>query len=302
MKRTYDRIAWCMLAGLLSLTGCGDDDNWAPGERADVASQVFFTSGNPETVEIDLQQEKVYTFVLSRDNASEAASVPIVIEGSPEFEIPATAEFAAGEDDTTVAVTFKGTNVPGVFTCKVSIPEGAYNSPYTSRTTQVDITLRVPDWQLYASNVNITDYYNNLFAEPYYADLYKDGDRYRLEGFMSNYNLVFTIGAEVNDLPTYYYVYPSDGSNGNDYYGKEAWFFDSKQGEESFPLCNDLLPQGNYLDSGILYTTTSYTSISFEDRIGWLAGYFEVYDSEGNYVSYAYPYFYLSWNESDEKK
>lgn len=303
MKQIYDRFAWCILAGLLSLTGCnGEDNDWTPGERADIAFQVYFTAGDPETAEIDLQQEKVYTLALSRDDVSSAVSVPVLLEGSPEFEVSATAEFAAGEGETTVDVTFRGTDTPGVYSCTVSIPEGTYNSPYTSRTTKTGITLRVPDWQLYASNVKIKDYYNAFFTESWYADLYKDGDRYRLEGFMSNYNLVFTLGEEVEDLATYYYIYPSDGSNGNDYYGAEAWFFDREQGGESFPLYHDLLPQDNYLDGCLLYTTDSYTAISFENRKGWLFGYFEVYDGDGNYVNYGYPYFYLSWKESDENK
>lgn len=191
MKQIYDRFAWCIMAGLLSLTGCSDEDNgWTPGERADVAFQVYFTTGDPETTEIDLQHEKVYTLALSRDDVSDAVSVPVLLEGSPEFEVSATAEFAAGEGETTVDVTFRGTDTPGVYSCTVSIPEGAYNSPYTSRTTKTGITLRVPDWQLYASNVKISDYGSAIFNEPYYVSLYQDGDRYRLEGFMSNYNLV----------------------------------------------------------------------------------------------------------------
>lgn len=304
MRLKCDKIAWYMLAGL-SLVGCDDkDDNWTPGGQADVTCQVYFTAGNPETEEINLQQEKIYTLTLSREDVSGAVSVPIVTEGSPEFEAPATAEFAAGETEAIVDVTFKGTTVAGAYACRVSIPEGVYNSPYTSRPTMIDITLRVPDWQLYASNVKIEDYYNAIFTEAYHVDLYKDGDRYRLEGFMSNYDLVFTLGAEVSesDFETYHYIYPSKGANGADYYGTEAWFFDPKQGEESFPLYNDLLSGGNYLDWALLYTTDSYTSISFEKRRGWLYGYFEVDDKDGNYVNYGYPYFRLSWKESDENK
>ncbi|MDO5419980.1 MAG: hypothetical protein Q4F50_07965 [Bacteroides sp.] len=303
MKLKYDKIAWYMLAGLLPLAGCNDkDDDWTPGVQADVTCQVYFTAGNPGAEEIDLRQEKTYTLALSRDDGTGAVSVPVALEGSPEFKVPATAEFAAGETETTVDVTFKGTAVAGVYACCVSIPEGTYNSPYTSRLTKIDITLRVPDWQLYASNVKVEDYYNAFFSEAYHADMYKDGDRYRLEGFMSNYDLVFTLGAEDPDNETYHYIYPSKGSNGVDYYGTEAWFFDPGQGENSFPLYSDLLPDGNYLDQALLYTTDGYTSISFEKRRGWLYGYFEVYDKDGNYIGYGYPYFRLSWKESDENK
>lgn len=62
------------------------------------------------------------------------------------------------------------------------------------------------------------------------------------------------------------------------------------------------LPMATIWTGGLLYITSSYTSISFEKRKGWLYGYFEVYDKDRNYTGYSYPYFILSWKESDENK
>lgn len=303
MKIKYNIPVWCMAVGFLLMTGCSDDDDkWAPGEAAEAVSQISFSSDNPSTAEINPGEEKSYTLTLTREDAAEAVSVPLVVDGAEEFEVPATANFAAGETETQITVRFKGTETSGSYNCTISIPEGPYNSPYSSLTTTTEIKLSVIRWVLYAKNVLFHDgddaYPAPLFND-FYLDLYKaDGkELYRFENFMDGYNLDFTLNVYKGDT---YYIEPENGCYGYDYYGYPAWFFGSTA-SDSYPLYSSGMFPDNFLDYCFLYVNDEdYTTINFNTRTGLIYGYFNWYDMQGNYINYEYPYFEFSWTEADE--
>lgn len=296
--------AGCMAAMLLLFAGCGDDDdNWAPGEAVEVIDQVYFISENPETEDLEVNTTASYTLTLTRGNNAEALALPLVSSGDTDlFDIPSTANFAAGENTTDITVTFKGSDTSGTYLCSIGIAEGSYNSPYTSLNTMIDIEQRICNWQVYVSDLAITDYYGDTFPSTYYVDLERDGElnSYRLKGFMSNYDLVFSL-VEYEDGSGKYYIYPENGSSGTDDYGYEVWAFDAELGTTSYPLYHDLL-DGSYLDYGCIYTGDDYgyTYINFSWRSGYIYGAFYQYDSDGNGVGWKYPYLYLSWTADDE--
>lgn len=298
MKLKYKMAMWCMMVGILLLAGCDDSDTWTPGPEAEVAYQVYFTGGNPETEDLDPNETNSYTLTLARENTAEALALPLVASGDVElFEVPSTVEFAAGEKEAAVTVAFKGSETGGNYLCSVGIAAGDYNSPYTSLAATVDIRQRICDWQVYVANLKITDFYENIFPDSYNVDLERDGDsdRYRLKGFMSNYDLVFGV-VENEDVSGQYYIYPENGSNDVDDAGYEYWYFDAGLGWESYPLYHDLLGD-SYLDYGCIYTgANGYTYINFNKRSGYIYGCF---DLNGN-SDWKYPYLQLSWTASDE--
>lgn len=307
MKLKYNIMALCMVSGLWSLTGCNDDeDNWTPGEQVKTEYQVYFTCENPVPEELAPNVPETYTLSFSRENADKALSLPLVTSGAVEFfEAPATVDFAEGETDTEITVNFKGAENIGFYNYRISVPEGNYNSPYTSYCTTIDIQQRVANWHLYASNVKVTDCYAELFSDAYYVDLYQDGDldRYRINGFMDNYNLTFTLSekegekkTEVPGLSGYYYIYPEGGSYGVDDYGNNAWFFDTEKGDVSFPLYHEQL--SGYLDWGYLFVPDSYTSISFKYRYAYIYASFMGFGA--GMPEYPYVYFELTWKKRDE--
>lgn len=302
MKLKYKMAMWCMMVGILLLTGCDDSDTWTPGPETEVAYQVYFTNGNPEAEDLDPNETNSYTLTLTRENTAEALALPLVASGDVElFEVPSTVEFAAGEKDAAITVVFKGSETGGNYLCSVGIAAGGYNNPYTSLATTVDIRQRICDWQVYVANLKITDYYGDIFPGSYNVDLERDGDsdRYRLKGFMSNYDLVFGV-VENEDVSGQYYIYPENGSSGVDAYGDEIWAFDTELGMASYPLYHDLLGSG-YLDNGCIYTGAGYgyTYINFNKRSGYIYGCFYLEDSNGN-SDWKYPYLQLSWTASDE--
>jgi hypothetical protein len=232
----------------VAFTACSDDDDWAPGEAVE-ANQVYFLEGSPESVELDFGATNSYLFTLEREDATQAASVPLTVSDPTLFEAPATVEFGAGEKTATATVTFKGTNEAGDYSCTVSIPDGAYNSPYTSLTSSIDIKVSVLKWVLISDNVSITD--ENGVVPTWYSKLYlREGTNiYRLSDFAKGYDFKFT----VDDAG---YLYPLNGYYGT-YYGYDAWFFSPDGYEVSYPLYlnND---SGMYLDWTLLYTGYQY--------------------------------------------
>ena len=303
MKPKYNIAAWCMMAGVLSLAGCNnEEDTWTPGEETEVAYQVYFTCENPKAEDLDPSETSSYTLTLTRENDAEALTLPLEATGDIDvFDVPSTVDFAAGEKDATILVAFKGSENSGTYSCSVNIAPGKYNSPYTSFTTSIDISQRICNWQVYVSDLRINDYYNEALPSSYTVDLERDGNtnRYRLKGFMSNYDLAFGI-TENENVSNQYYIYPEGGSIGTDANGDYVWAFDDELGQTEYPLYHDLL-NGGYLDYGCIFVGSDYgyTYINFANREGMIYGCFYLYGNNGS-GGWVYPYFMLSWKASDE--
>lgn len=290
---------------LLLLAGCGDDsDNWSPGPDADVINQVYITTESIETEELRMGATCSYTLSLSRMDDTEALTLPLAVSGDIDvFDVPSTVDFAAGEKDIDITVTFKGSETVGAYSCSIGIAEGSYNSPYTSYTTSVDIEQRVSNWQLYISNLMISDYDGYFFPSAYATELERDGDlnRYRITGFMSNYDLVFELVAS-KTYAGQYNIYPEGGSEGKDYYNYDAWYFDDEAGQASYPIYHDLLGD-NHFDYSYIYIGDDMggTFINPSLRYGYIYGSFYLYDSNDEYTNtQQYLYLYLSWTANDE--
>lgn len=307
MKLKYNIAMWCMAAGLFPLAGCSDEeDTWTPGPESQVAYQVYFTEENPTTVELEPGDSYSYNLTLSREESSEAADVPLVASGDTDlFEVPTSVHFDAGQEQTVVTVNFKGAENSEEYVCSLGIPEGTYNSAYTSLTTSIDIHVEVAKWVLYVQNVHFTDNdgWPASLIPDFHCDLMKvEGkEKYRFVNFMgAGIDLSFTL-KENEDYDSYYFMQPIGGSYGTEYYGSDAWFFDTNAGEDSFPIYPAEGFAGQYLDWCFLYVNSGYdTCISFKNRWGDFYGYMEVHDaSTGDYLNYEYFYLEFSWSKSD---
>lgn len=294
-------MCW-LAAGLSLLTGCGDEDDWTPGPLVQV-NQVYFNNGDPAVVELAKQQKYDCTITLSREDNTKAASVPLNVVADDGFEVPAQAEFAAGEKTVRITVRFAGSKTAGYHNCTVKIGEGVFNSPYTSLTSSVSVKVLVTNWELYAENVQF-DCTGDLELPGFTADLYKmEGmDLYRFENFMQGYNLDFTLKEAKKEDSEYYregdsYIYPEKGSYGKDDYDYEAWFFDEKLGKGELPLYW-VGEDGFYLNHSFLYMGKEfyYTYINFKEKDGYIYGYFDQYDATtGKYQKGGYQYIQFSW-------
>lgn len=119
------------LVASFALCACSDDDDWAPGEQdtADKAG-VYFPSSNETTFEVEPTESQM-EFKVARLNTSGALSVPLTVTANDDdvFEIPATANFNAGEAETTVVVDYSKAAEGTTYSFTVSVPE-EYRSLY----------------------------------------------------------------------------------------------------------------------------------------------------------------------------
>ena len=136
-------LAGIAVAGVLA--SCSSDDDYEQGEVAtgNQLQAVTFGNDNIYSAELDPADPTNYTITLYRDadHAKEAVSVPLKVITNTDgvFEIPATAEFAAGSTETTVTVTFDDTEIGVPYSFEVAIDD-EYTNPYVSaKTFAIDI-------------------------------------------------------------------------------------------------------------------------------------------------------------------
>lgn len=119
------------LVASFALCACSDDDDWAPGEQdtTDKAG-VYFPSSNETSLEVEPTETQM-EFKVARLNTSGALSVPLTVTANDDdaFVIPATAEFNAGEAETTIVVDYSKAPVGSACSFTVTIPE-EYRSLY----------------------------------------------------------------------------------------------------------------------------------------------------------------------------
>ena len=163
-----------LLAGIAAagvLASCSDDDY----EQGAVATgnqlqAVTFGNDNIFSAELDPSDPTSITITVQRDaeHAATAASVPLKVVSNTDdvFEVPATAEFAAGSTETTVTVTFDNSEIGVPYSCEIAIDD-AYVNPYVSvKTYAIDIQ-RVK-W----NSLGLCEYYDtftNYFG--YYVEI-----------------------------------------------------------------------------------------------------------------------------------
>jgi hypothetical protein len=269
----------CLLAALtLAFTACSDDDDWTPGPVVQ-ANQVSFTSGDADAVEVEQNQSQVYTFTLTRDDATEAASVPITLSDTEHYEAPATVDFAAGEQTKDFSVTFKPTQEAGVYDCTVSIPEGAYNSPYTAKVASVSLSVTVAVWDVVLEKVN---FYNaSLLTEWNCPLLQLQGQNlYRFKNFMQDYDFTFKLDDSGQ-------MTPQGGA-----WDGSIWYF-NPEGYVSMPLY--LTAEEGYIDYTYLWADTGYNVLHLNDGWGMITLSYYKYALDGSDLGSAYEYIYMDW-------
>lgn len=147
------------------------------------------------------------------------------------------------------------------------------------------------EWQLLASDVKFSDYYASVPA--FTCDLYQkaDGSEYCFHNFTTGYDLYFTANYALTGDNSYlgYYLIPSQGGSWSDYY----YLFGSDW-SSSFPLYFKNWP-GHYVDYSAIYTYTTYTTISFDTKSGWICAYLYPYTDDGSYGDAIWAYLTFYW-------
>jgi hypothetical protein len=292
-----------VLGACLLCTACDDDDNaWQPGPVVGDGHQniVYFVGSAPSTTELRTDVTTDYAITVARMDSTEAISVPLVAQGSDAFEVPETIEFPAGVGTTQFNVHFKGAPKSGTFSLALSIEDIRYNNPYTSLTTQLEFSQDVAKWVLVSSNVRFSEYYGQMSS--FECDLYqREGENiYRFVDFGEGYDLTFVADSiPATDENAYFgnYIHPTGGYTGS-FYGSDAWYFASEpDAAYNIKLRN---AEGRSIDYSVLYLNTSYTTISFDTKSGWINGYFYQYDADYVFETSYYAFLYFEWDDPAE--
>jgi hypothetical protein len=292
-KNILRGLSAVLCAGLI-LTACDDDDdNWSAGPVVGDGSQnyVYFVN-TPEAEELDANVTKDYLLTATRVDSTEAITVPFVVSDTVNFDAPTSVSFPAGVGTVSFTVRFKGAADSGTFPFSLSVEDERYSSPYTKYVQQVDLQQVVSSWVLRAANVQFEEYYGNMPS--FTCDLYQttNGTKFYFKDFAEGYDLHFTAKTSV---PGYgYYIAPTGGSK----YSESYWYFGDDYWNNSFPLY--LKNSEYYADYGYIYTNSTYSTIYFATRSGWLCCYFYLYDAEGNYQEGKWVYYTFSWTAADE--
>jgi hypothetical protein len=277
----------CLLAALaLTCGACSDDDDWTPGPAVE-ANQVYFTTGDPDAVEIEQGEAQVYTFTLTRDDATQAANVPITVSDADHFEAPSTVDFAAGEQTKDFNVTFKATQEVGVFDCQLSVEEGAYNSPYTAKTATLTLSVTVAKWDVVIEKVN---FYNASLLTEWSCQLVQlEGQNiYRFKNWMQDFDLTFKL-----DANTGYMSFQGGSWDGSIWYPHA-------EGYVSHPLY--LTAEEGYIDYIYFWAADGYNVIYPDgdpnydgSKWGMLTFSYYKYGLDGSDLGSSYEYIYMDW-------
>ena len=165
-----------LLAGIAAagvLASCSSDDDYEKGAVAtgNQLQAVTFGDDNIYSAELDPADPTELTITVYRDaeHAKEAASVPLkVITNTDDvFEVPATAEFAAGSAETIVTVTFADTEIGVPYSLEVGIDD-EYVNPYVSVKTYA-IEIQRVKW----NPLGLCEYYDEFMNQDlgYYVEI-----------------------------------------------------------------------------------------------------------------------------------
>lgn len=146
MKRKKHFILSFLFATLLAaLTSCSDSDDYSPGEKtAEDCPTVYFSSDNDYNVFIQSNDDKVdINLTLKRKNTTGELTVPIVVSSKTgSFNIPESATFEDGKDETSITITYD--QFEGGMNFTVSIPDQYVNHYITDGITTQTVSVLLP--------------------------------------------------------------------------------------------------------------------------------------------------------------
>ena len=164
----YCNLAYMLAVAILSLgfAACSDDDDYKPAPSVpEDCMQVYFSGRNESEYERAPEERTGTTIDLTvvRLQTAQAASVPVTaFQTGDLFVVPASVEFAAGEDTATLSITLNEA-ASGEFSLRLAIEDEQYADPYkvVEGSPLFGINVEVVKWNLLGTG----DYtYNSVFS------------------------------------------------------------------------------------------------------------------------------------------
>ena len=155
-----------------------------------------------------------------RKVTTEAASVPVtVISSDAIFKIPATVDFAAGEETAELTILFPDMEVGKKYRFEIAVTDRKLADPYLeyeNGATHFAAVVNIESWELMA---HASFYFEDSRFDVFEADIYQatGTNKYKIENFLnSGKDLVYTL-EDGNVVPqgdllddSYWYLYDND--------------------------------------------------------------------------------------------
>lgn len=167
---------------ILPFAGCSDSDEWTPGpEDNNAGTRAYIVKPDKTSYICDLDNpdsKAVVDVTVRRLITDEAITMPLVLESESEgITLKGTAEFAAGQAETTVSVDYDGIPESEWKTFTVSIPDDQY---YTYGIGLPSLRYSVIKSRWIECADKVTYYYWNTSSKDIYPKTY--GQMFQLEG------------------------------------------------------------------------------------------------------------------------
>lgn len=228
MKLKY--ISSAFIAASTLLSACSDSDKWEPGEPGPDNMGVYFTNLDNYDLVVEADDPRVISVGMGRIDATDAATVPLIVVSSPEgVVIPSAVEFEAGQESITFDIDI--TDMPSKTSGEIILQvDPQYAAIYGAGSSQMNMKVTTTGaWEVLADDVVISSYINgypDLSATLYVLE---GTNRFKIPDFMgSGVDLVFyssdpSVAGSVifpfTNCKYYYELWPDDEDD--DY----PWYF-----------------------------------------------------------------------------
>lgn len=149
MKNIF-KYTFAAVLGAMTLAACTNEykyDGVGEADKATAAGAYFLETGNPKNLEVEPGAEE-FDLTLTRTNTESAQTVGIAVVSDEAgiFEVPSSAQFAAGENTATIHVTAPRAEEGGQYSLTVGIVE-EQQSIYSIGAQTYTVNMVVQKWE-----------------------------------------------------------------------------------------------------------------------------------------------------------
>ena len=149
MKNIF-KYTFAAVLGAMTLAACTNEykyDGVGEADKATAAGAYFLETGNPKNLEVEPGAEE-FDLTLTRANTESAQTVGIAVVSDEAgiFEVPSSAQFAAGENTATIHVTAPRAEEGGQYSLTVGIVEDQ-QSIYSIGAQTYTVNMVVQKWE-----------------------------------------------------------------------------------------------------------------------------------------------------------
>lgn len=218
-----------LFIALVGFNACQEDALVEPSPSPTVPEGcigVFFPNTNKVNFEFEPTDETVFELSVAREVSTGSAEVPIVVEVNTDdvFKVPATASFAAGEEKTTITITFPTAEVGKKYSLGLKVEGEEYVNPYSKENPTLSTAATRIKWEpIEKKMVYIDGTFKTIYNVPIGVPMYVSAEKATLASsvkyrFKNAYNSMST-GVDENGIHDGFpYNDPGDFDADNVYY------------------------------------------------------------------------------------